>query len=488
MNRAGAKLIYFQQAYSIFYVLNIVLAIAVIFLERRNIASTWAWLMVLYFLPGVGFVLYLLLGQNLSRRKIYKFKLSQLKNARQRLKTQQRIVEKGLYTFNDPLMTYYQDMVYMNLVSSDSLFTQDNEVEVFTDGERKFDALIRDMEEATHHIHLMYYIIRADKLGRRVLETLCRRAAEGIEVRLIYDDIGSIRLNKKYLRRLIKAGGQVGAFFPTKIFFINPRLNYRNHRKIVVIDGKVGYVGGFNIGDEYVGKVERFGFWRDTHLRIQGGAVAQLQGRFLLDWSLASSQPFLTDSRYYPPLASGGSVGMQIVSSGPDSEWQHIKNGYIKMINSAKMSVMLQTPYFVPDDSLLNALKMAALSGVDVKVMLPSKPDHFFVYWASHSYFGELLSAGVKCYLYENGFLHAKTLVVDGNIASVGTANIDIRSFKLNFEVNAFIYDSATAARLQRIFQDDLLQCRELSLEDYDSRSIWNKFKESLSRLLSPIL
>ena len=189
-------------------------------------------------------------------------------------------MEKRLYAFNDPVMTNYQDMIYMNLVTSDALFTQDNEVEVFIDGESKFDALLRDMEAAVEHIHLMYYIIRDDKLGKRVLHTLIRKAEQGVEVRLVYDDIGSIRLNKKYLRMLMRAGGEVAAFFPSKLFFINPRLNYRNHRKIVVIDGKTAYIGGFNIGDEYVGQVKRFGFWRDTHIRVQGGAVAQLQGRF----------------------------------------------------------------------------------------------------------------------------------------------------------------------------------------------------------------
>ncbi|AJY74620.1 cardiolipin synthase [Paenibacillus beijingensis] len=479
---------FFDQVYSVFYLLNLALAITVIFLERRNIAATWAWLMVLYFLPVVGFVLYLLLGQNLSRRRIYKYKVSQIKAARKRLQAQQRIVQQGLLSYKDPLMMHYQDMIYMNLVSSDALFTQNNRVEIFTEGESKFASLLRDIEQAEHHIHLMYYIIRNDNLGKLVLEALARKASEGVEVRLIYDDIGSLMLKKRFLRMLEKAGGQVGAFFPSKIFFINPRLNYRNHRKLVIIDGKYGYIGGFNIGDEYVGDDPYYGFWRDTHLRIEGSAVLQLQDRFLLDWTLASSKPIITDALYFPRPESDGEVGMQIVSSGPDSEWQHIKNGLIKMINSAKHSILLQTPYFVPDESLLNALKMASLSGVDVKVMLPASPDHFFVYWASHSYFGELLASGIKCYLYHKGFLHAKTMVVDGTIASVGTANIDIRSFKLNFEVNAFLYDSETAKRLQDIFNRDLRHCRELSLELYHQRPVWQKFKESVSRLLSPIL
>jgi cardiolipin synthase A/B len=288
---------------------------------------------------------------------------------------------------------------------------------------------------------------------------------------------------------LLAAGGQEAAFFPSRIPYLNLKINYRNHRKLVIIDGQVGYIGGFNIGDEYLGLNEHFGEWRDTHLRVKGNAVLQMQAQFLMDWNLAASGKILLNDLYFPIMSNdAGSIGMQLVASGPDTEYQQIKDAYIKMIYAAKKTICLQTPYFVPDESLMTALKIASLSGVDVRIMLPSMPDHFFVYWATHSYLGELLNNGVKCYMFEKGFLHAKTLVIDGQVASVGTANLDIRSFKLNFEMNAFIYDTQTSAKLQRIFEDDMKNSSEMTLEIYSERPMMNRFKESISRLLSPIL
>lgn len=237
-----------------------------------------------------------------------------------------------------------------------------------------------------------------------------------------------------------------GSLFPSRLRPINLRLNYRNHRKLVIIDGETGYVGGFNVGDEYLGLNPKFGYWRDTHLRLQGTAVHAIQTRFILDWNQASHHHTLTYvPNHFPECEPKGNVGMQIVTSGPDSEWEQIKNGYIKMISTAKRSILIQTPYFIPDSSLLDALRIACLSGIDVKIMIPNKPDHAFVYWATLSYIGDLLKAGASVYIYDNGFIHAKTIVVDDETASVGTANIDVRSFRLNFEVNAFIYDVTIA-------------------------------------------
>lgn len=269
------------------------------------------------------------------------------------------------------------------------------------------------------------------------------------------------------------------------------RLNYRNHRKLGIIDGKIGYIGGFNVGDEYLGLHPKFGYWRDTHLRIVGTAVYAIQTRFILDWNQASH---LHEIQYSPEYFPGkieeiiGNIGMQIVSSGPDSEWEQIKNGYIKMITSAKESVYIQTPYFIPDASLLDTLRIAALSGIDVKIMIPNKPDHMFVYWATYSYIGEMLKAGAKIYIYENGFIHAKTILVDRKIASVGTANIDMRSFRLNFEVNAFIYSEQIANELTDDFLKDMDLSTHLTADQYSKRSLWIRFKESFSRLLSPLL
>ncbi|MUT66601.1 cardiolipin synthase [Paenibacillus sp. NEAU-GSW1] len=478
-----------QDIFSLFTLLNIFLAITVIFLERRNASSTWAWLMVLYFIPVIGFILYLILGQKLRKRKLNKLLRESQRIIEDTIEGQKLELERSAVSFNDPAMAGYSDMMSMNLVSSYALYTQNNGVRIYTDGNSKFDALLRDIESAQHHIHLVYYIVRNDKIGNYLLELLTEKAKQGVEIRFLYDHIGSKGLPRRFFSKLWAAGGKTAAFFPSRIPYLNLKLNYRNHRKLVIVDGHTGYIGGFNIGDEYLGRNKYFGEWRDTHLRVKGNAVQQMQAQFLMDWNMASSGMIDLNEHYFPrEISGGGTIGMQVVASGPDTEYQQIKDAYIKMIYSAKKSVCLQTPYFVPDESLMTALKIAALSGVDVKVMLPSKPDHFFVYWATHSYVSELLVGGAKCFMYEKGFLHAKTLVIDGQVASVGTANIDIRSFKLNFEMNAFIYDSATSAELQRIFEADLAYCEELTLAKYNNRPLMNKFKESISRLLSPIL
>lgn len=469
-------------------VFNLLLAGIIVFLERRNIGVTWAWLMVLLLLPVVGFVLYLIFGQNWGRRKLYKIEGENRLKLEALTESQRRVFKQNQIQYRDPMMHSFQDMMYMNLMSGYAFYTQNNEVEIFTDGNHKFESLLRDIHEAKVHIHLQYYIVRDDGLGQRLVDALARKAKEGVQVRFLYDDIGCSHLPRHFFRRLTEAGGHVASFFPSRIPYLNIRVNYRNHRKLAIIDGVYGYIGGFNVGDEYLGLVSRFGEWRDTHLRIQGSAVLQMQGHFLLDWNLASGAKLYEDSRYLSEKASSGNVGIQIVASGPDNDMEQIKNAYIKMFYEANERIIIQSPYFIPDESVLTALKMAVLSGVDVRIMIPSKPDHKMVYWASYSYLGDLLAVGMKCFLYEKGFLHAKAVVVDGMVGSVGTANMDIRSFKLNFEINAILYDSTTASKLESVFQEDLKYCRELTYEEYKSRPRWHQMRESCIRLLSPIL
>ncbi|KAB2952969.1 cardiolipin synthase [Heliorestis acidaminivorans] len=473
----------------VFYLLNIVSAIVVIFLERRNVAATWAWLMVLLFLPGFGFLLYLVLGQSLRRRRIFKVKEEEIKAIEERVTKQKKQLHKEEITYNDPESARFQDMIYMNLSSNYAIYTQDNAVEIYTEGQSKFTSLIQSIEQAKDHIHLLYYIVRHDSIGKKILEALISKAREGVQVRVLYDHVGSSGLHRDFIKQLKEVGGEVRAFFPSRIPYVNIRLNYRNHRKLVIIDGTHGFIGGFNIGDEYLGLDKHLGYWRDSHLKITGSAVHMMQARFILDWNLSSpSRIEFPSPAYFPAPQKEGSIGMQIVTSGPTSEWQSIKNGYLKMIHSAKESIYIQTPYFIPDDSLLAALKISALSGVDVRIMLPSKSDHMMIYWASHSYLGELLASGVRCYLYEKGFLHAKVMTIDGKVSSIGSANIDIRSFKLNFEINAFIYDSATTSQLNESFFLDAINCREVTLDEYDNQPFTSRIKESLARLLSPIL
>lgn len=473
---------------SILVVLNVFLAFILIFLERKDPSATWAWLMVLLLVPYLGFILYLTLGQNLSRQKIFDTKTEEDQLVGKLLLDQISYLQNNEIVFNDAEVANYQDMIRMQLISDDSIFTQDNEVEIFTDGTKKFEALIDSIEKAENHVHMLYYIIRNDSLSKRIIALLTKKASEGVEVRLLYDALGGRTLPKRFFKELIEAGGKVATFFPSRIPLINLRINYRNHRKLTIIDGKYGFIGGFNIGNEYLGLNKRFGYWRDTHIRINGSAVHMMQMRFFHDWRHASKERTSIDHKYYPLIESNGKTGIQIVSSGPDSEQEQIKIGYLKMINSARENIYIQTPYFVPDQSILEALRIASLSGVDVRIMIPNKPDHMFVYWATYSYIGDLLDSGIKAYTYENGFLHAKAMVVDGKISSVGTANIDVRSFRLNFEVNAFIYDTKTSTKLKEIFEKDQELCDEITTEKYTNRSKIIIIKESISRLLSPVL
>lgn len=473
---------------SVVLILNILFTIAIIFLERKNPTTTLAWLMLLLLIPNIGFIIYLLLGRNLSRKKIFEIKPEEADNINTALETQKLNLKNDSLKFNDPNIKNYKDMVYMHLTHSESIFTQNNNIKIFTDGNDKFESLIQSIQNAKDHIHMVYYIIKNDSLGKRIVNELTKKAKQGVEIRFLYDAIGSHSLPRNFFKDLKEVGGETLAFFPIVIPFLNLNINYRNHRKIAVIDGAEGFIGGFNIGDEYLSLNKKMGYWRDTHIKITGDAVHMLQTRFLLDWRSAHNKQLEIKPKYFPRIHSNGNSGLQIISSGPDSEWEQIKYGYLKMINAAKESIYIQTPYFIPDESILHALKLASLSGVDVKIMIPNKPDHMFVYWASYSYASELLKVGAECYIYEKGFIHAKTIVVDGKVSSVGTANMDVRSFKLNFEVNAFIYDSIISNEFDTIFKKDINDCTKITQEIYNKRPLMIKFKESISRLLSPLL
>ncbi|HSO57898.1 MAG TPA: cardiolipin synthase [Paenisporosarcina sp.] len=469
--------------------LNIFLAIVLIFLERRDASSTWAWLMVLFFIPVMGFILYLLLGRQLRQKHLFRWEGRSRIGIDNLIDYQIDAIENETFEFRLADTHAFKDMIYMQLRNNHAVLTQDNALTIYNDGEKKFAALLEDLELAKDHIHIQYYIFRLDGLGSRIYEVLIRKAKQGVKVRLLFDDMGSRGIRKKHFKKLMDLGGEVETFFPSIMPLVNPRLNYRNHRKIVVIDGRVGYIGGFNVGDEYLGLNRKFGYWRDTHLRIEGSALHPLQTRFILDWNQASRDKNIEYSdRYFPAIPLKGSVGLQIVSSGPDSEWEQIKNGYLKLITMAKKYIYIQSPYFIPDASFMDSLRIACLSGIDVRIMIPNKPDHMFVYWATYSYVGNLIKAGAKVYIYENGFLHTKMIVVDDEASTVGTANIDVRSFKLNFEVNAFIYDRETSHQLAELFEQDMLLSTELTWELYEERTRIIKMKESFSRLLSPIL
>lgn len=468
-------------------VLNIFFSFFIIFFERKEPTTTWAWLLIMVLLPGIGIVLYLILGQNFSRERLFKEKKVIDRNKRLEISKTWKGKSAGHRGNNE-----YLDLRRMNFNNSGSKYTVGNDIKIFYNGVDKFESLIDDLKRAKKFIHMEYYIFKREgkhSIGAKILKILEQKAKEGVEVRLLVDSMGSYRITKRSLKKFIKYGGKFEIFFPGILPHINTRINYRNHRKIVVIDGEYGYTGGFNVGEEYINKDEEIGFWRDTHVRINGEAVNDLNDRFLLDWCYASGEEIDNFEKYHrKKLYYPGDVGIQIVTSGPDHNEEYIKNAYIKMINNAKKNVYLETPYFVPDEPVLQALRISALSGVDVRIIIPEKPDHIFMKWAAGSYISDLLNVGAKVYAYKKGFIHSKTIVVDGLVSSIGTANLDIRSFRLNFEVNAFIFDDRVAKNMENQFFKDIEDSKHITQEEHENRGIRTRIKESIVRLISPIL
>ena len=468
----------------IIVIANIFFSFSLIFIERKDPSTTWAWLMIMIILPVFGFIIYLLLGQNFSRARLFKEK-KEFDTIKRRKLSKDFTSKEHEHIGGEQ----YLDLIRMNYTHSGAKCTYNNEVDIYYNGVDKFKQLIKDLKNAKKFIHIQYYIIRPDRLGKKIMSILEEKAAEGVEVRFLVDSMGSYKVTKRSLKNFTKNGGKFEIFFPGILPHVNTRINYRNHRKMVIIDGEYGYTGGFNVGDEYINENKHIGFWRDTHIRIRGEAVNDLTNRFLLDWCYASVEEIDDFSKFYPknPIRDGD-IAIQIVTSGPDHNEEYIKNAYMKMINNAKKYVYLETPYFVPDAPMLEALKLSALSGVDVRLIIPGKPDHVFMKWAASAYIGDLLNAGAKVYLYQNGFIHAKTIVADGKVCTVGTANMDMRSYCLNFEVNAFIYDDRVANNLETQFFKDIEDCKVMTKEEYDKRSIALRIRESIIRLISPIL
>lgn len=475
--------------FSHLFFINLILAITIIFFQRKNPQSVWTWLLLLYFIPILGFVFYLLIGTDMHKQKMFRTKEIEdhLNNAirRQEYSLRSRELER-----RDPEIAEFSDLVMYNLEVSGAVLTDDNDITIFDDGNKKFDALIEDMRQAKRYIHVQYYIIKNDVLFNRIKDVLVEKAKAGVEVRILYDGMGCRSVKKKYWKNLKSQGLKISEFFPATLGRLHLRINYRNHRKIVVIDGDTAYVGGFNIGKEYIGLDDKFGYWRDTHLRITGTAVTALQMRFALDWNFASKENLLLTDKYYrqETFQSSQRCEVQIVSSGPDSRYQNIRDNYLRLIGKARESIYIQTPYFIPDEAIFSALMIAVRSGISVNVMIPCKPDHPFVYWATYSYIGDLVMEGAKCYTYNNGFLHAKGMIIDDRVMCYGTANMDIRSFALNFEVNAIVYNEEKAAAMRRIFDEDLKKSTQITKNVYVGRSLLIRFKEQVSRLLSPLL
>lgn len=471
-------------------VFNFAAIITVIFFERKNPASSLAWILLLSFIPLLGFVLYLFLGSGFRfhKRRLYADKsdrdddfedslLSELKQRNERLFEATR--ENRIR-----LLRYLESQ-------GDGCYTDDNRIDVFTDGNDLFPKLLDDIRRAKKHIHLLYYIFRDDRIGGEIVDALRERARAGVEVRLLYDGVGSLLSVGTGFNKLRKDGGEVRVFSPIfGTFSSSLNLNYRNHRKIVVIDGEIGYVGGMNVGDEYMSRDPKLSPWRDTHVRLTGSAVWFLQERFLLDWNHVVERPAgkLDElMKYFPSVVEPGTLGVQIASEGPDTEGNPIKGALLRMFYGARKSIYIQTPYFAPDESVIDALQIAAQTGVDVRLMIPEKADHQLVHKATFGYARQILESGVRVFMY-HGFLHAKTTVADASITTIGTANLSNRSFFVNFEVNLFVYDDDFGNEQKTVFMQDLENCEELTEEWFKNRSVFDRFLYNGARLISPLI
>ena len=455
--------------------------IVAVLMDNKQPEKTMAWILVLCFMPIVGIIFYLFFGQNTRKEKVISERSMDLLMKRSMLEFAE---QENLHIprRNRPLMKLFTNQNW-------ALPFKDNEVSIFTDGYEFVSTLLYNIGQAQDHIHLDTYIIEDDPLGNLVADALIDKARQGVEVRLLYDDVGCWRVKDRFFNRMKAAGIQVYAFMPVRFPAFTGKVNYRNHRKLCVIDGKVGFIGGMNIALRYVKGTARQ-TWRDTHLCIRGGAVYAIQRAFLVDWYFVS-RTLVTDRRYYPPVDKtiGNNCLTQIVTSSPVSPWPDIMQGYVRVLLQAHRYVYMESPYFLPTEPVLFAMLTAALSGVDVRLIVPRHGDAKLVEWASRSYLMEVIEAGVKVYLYEPGFNHSKILVSDDNLSSCGSTNIDFRSFENNFEANAFFFNEGMALRLKKVFLTD--QAQSTLVDDvsyFIKRPFLQRLLESLVRLLSPLL
>ncbi|MDR6552165.1 cardiolipin synthase [Paenibacillus qinlingensis] len=460
-------------------------AATILICEYKRPAKSVAWLSILFIFPIIGFIMYVFIAREYVRRKRVHVLASPYDDKRE---FQGATSKVGSVSQNgvDSFLAGEQRLREWLRHVPHAPITAWNRVEVLTNADVAYEAMLQEIRKAQHHIHFEFYTIRDDAIGLRFQQALLEKAKEGVIVRVTYDGIGSHSLSKAYTETMKRAGIAVQPFLKPLIAFFDKRLNYRNHRKIVVVDGLVGFVGGINIGNEYVGGDPKLGFWRDTHLMLQGDSVYDLQRTFLTDWFFVSGERLVGHS-YYPSHSVQESSFVQVISSGPDVRWDAIQEMYFAGLIAAKQRIWMTTPYFIPDPGIIMALKSAAISGVDVRIILPFKADSLIVQYASRSFLQELLQVGVRFYLYRKGFIHAKVIIVDDIMATSGTANVDLRSFFSNFELNAVMFDEKVIRRLESDFEMDLKECTEVRLDEFERRSRSEKRKERIARLLSPL-
>ncbi len=481
----------------ILYLLNAVLAITatvVLISSRRDPIKTLSWVMVILLLPYFGIVLYFFLGRNFRKDKMFSRKGAA--DIQLRKEAAKGAVE--LYESEDGLpkdIRPFEKLIIQNAKSAHSTLSTNQQMQIYFSGKESIEAMLEEMDNAKEHIHLQSFIIEDDKVGNYLKDLLIRKAKEGVEVRMMFDGYGGRKLKKNFLQPLIDAGVEVLNFSPFRLFFLPPIVNYRNHRKILVVDGKVGFLGGVNIADRYFDGGD-FEEWRDTHIRIVGQSVMSLQASFLLDRYFIVNKNLRRHGRYYPYFdldtelidSESGKYYTQIIASGPDSDWSAIMQCYFTAITQAKRYIHIITPYFIPSETILNAIKITALSNVEVSLMIPERSDTWLTNWGTMSYVSELLDAGVKVYFFKRGFNHSKVLSIDGEFCIIGSANMDNRSFEHHFEVTSVIYDKECAGVIESRFAKDLNRCSAVNKTKWDKRPKRFKFYESIARLVGPLL
>lgn len=480
------------------YAVYIILAIytsGVIIYQKSDPVKSLSWIIVILLLPYIGLILFFLFGQNFRKSKLFNRKGVRDERVK-RITANRQIKEiKNDINFLPNHLHKFIKLIRLNLKSSRSILGVNTSIVLYFTGREALDAMYDTISQAKQHVHLQSYIIEDDNTGKRFKELLIKKAKEGVEVRLIYDHVGCWGLSGSFKQDLLKSGVELLVFSPVRFMMPTSKANYRNHRKILVTDGLIGYIGGVNIADRYY-TGGNFSEWRDTHIKIEGESVATLQSSFLLDRYFIIKQQFNRKKKYYPiPVKENFDISnsqehiySQIVTSGPDSDWAGIMQCYFLAITSAKREIYIVTPYFTPNESIINAIKTASLSGVEVSLMLSEKSDTKIAQWCTISYATELLAAGVKVYLLKKGFNHSKVISIDGEFCIIGSANMDNRSLEHNFEITGIIYNSKLAKEVESQFRKDIPECRNLASSKWAKRSVKNKLKEAFARLLSPLI
>lgn len=476
--------------YLIIFIISFFVTI-VILLENRNPIRASALILLLFALPGIGLIVYFFVGRDYRKERLFESKKDSDRKFIEKLIKNIRYRSEKLIKSNKA--TLGNKALLANMLLNDNYFglTNQNDIKLLINGEQKFRDLFHDLSNAKHHIHIEYFIIEDGFLFKQLKEILKNKRKEGIEIRILFDDFGSRHLKKQSLKELKDASIEIVPYYRTFFPFLANRINYRNHRKIVIIDGKIAYTGGINLSDKYTNDFEQKNkiYWRDTHLKISGPAVRYLQYTFLLDWRFSSNQSLLHETKYFPDIKNTKQNKLvQIISGGPDLLRETVMMTYFKAIVDAEEQCFITTPYLIPNQGIMTALKQAALSGVDVRILIPGQSDSWLLKSATNTYLNQLLSSGVKIYQYKKGFIHAKTMTVDNNLSLIGSANMDYRSFDYNFEANAVIYDTEFNEVLKNEFYNDLQNSELITSESWNQRPLRKILIESVVRLLSPVL